>query len=156
MCTKCLAWIFYLVWFIFSFPFRPWNWPGFHTWGSQKVCRSVLDTRKGAGDSWQEKGCLLSPKGNYLCNQNVTCWSSGWNNRPEHWELSHAEGMVLPQHVLHWWVQFPKQMQPLLCLLSQGPDPGTLQPKGAFPSTGTHLEWNLSFRHTRSCAQKNN
>lgn len=82
----------------------------FHTWGSQKVCRSVLDTREGAGDGWQGKWCFQSPKGNYLCNQNVTHWSSGWNNRPEHWELSPAEGMVLLQQVLRWWVEFLKQM----------------------------------------------
>lgn len=35
----------------------------------------------------------------------------------------------LPQQVLHWWVEFLKQMQPLLCLLSQGPDPETAAAK---------------------------
>lgn len=68
---------------------------------------------KGAGDGWQGKWCLSSPKGNYLCAQNVTGWSTDWNNRPEHWELFHVEETGLLQQALRSRVEFLQYMEPL-------------------------------------------
>lgn len=66
---KCLAWVFCLAWCVFQFPLQPLELTRFSHLKLQKVCRPVLDMKKGVGEGWQGKQCLQSPKGNYLCTK---------------------------------------------------------------------------------------